>query len=150
MKKTYGFGNSSEMLDLIKKQAMLEIKMDSIEIDFATYNVNIDLSTLLRIFLYPNIKEFDPGQIIKLKKAIENTFIFRDRAFPKGIADYNKNKYIWMRDFREEEGSFIVKRRLEKYIIGNDLIFFIENAPKLNCRLEKKKVTREVYEAICD
>lgn len=151
MKRTYSFGNSDEMKIIIKRQVMLENKMDNIELDFATYNIDLSYTTLMRIFLHPEEKDFTPEQIVILKKAVETEFQFKDKTFPKNTSDYDKQKYIWMRDFREEEGTFMLKRDLGKYIADDcSLMFFIEDSPKLNCRLEKKKVTREVYGAICE
>jgi len=145
MKRRYDFDTLEKQRKILRINEILEEQMQGIECDFAQYNISDMGYTLFRIFLYPVAKEFTPDEIVKLKKILEDEFQFKNKSFSKDYTD------SWQRDFREEEGIFYVKRYLRKCIEGNtDLYLLIEQSPKLNCRVEKKTVEKEVYEAICE
>jgi len=127
----------------------LELQMNKINIDFATYFID-PIDNLFYIFLYPTKGEFTAKQIIELKKAIEAEFHFQDEKLSKKMYEYERIYHRWVRDFRENEGTFLIKRYIRNAIDDKyELMFLIENAPKMNCKLIKKKVQKVIYEAIC-
>ena len=144
----------SEINSLRKKLAYvekLEPKMDSIELDFARYDLSTAYDDLARIFIYPHeTGEFTPAQIVQIKRAIEWAFGFTDQPVPANTASYQQNKFKWQREFRESEGRFYITRKIRPDIKELEILFVIERAPKLNCRIEQHEVTRTEYKAVCD
>jgi hypothetical protein len=53
---------------------------------------------------------------------------------------------------RENEGKFstMCKSKTNDDIGAFELIFLIENTPKLNCKLVEKEITKVIYEAECN
>ncbi len=152
MEKTYDTMNVKNEYLKLEIMQELETIMDSIEYDKAKYNLDSISYNFHRIFIYPTEKEFKITQLTELTKTIQSRFQFITTRLPKDCSNYDTHKYKWIRDFRKEQGTFMLKRIIKREYkdIQYELFFLIENAPMLNCRLEKKTVEREIYEAICE
>ena len=132
MKRTWSQDSKEDKLLEIEIQSHIEEIMDNI---------------------YPaEVKEFNKGDIAKLTSLIQQAFGFVTLPVPKGCSEYSTQEYKWCRDFRENEGRFMLKRQISQTHGDKTykILFLIENAPKLNCRIESKVIEQTVFEAICE
>ena len=153
MKRLWSGTTKEDRLLEIEIQAHVEEIMDNIDCNYAEFSVGPMGCKFMRVFIYPiGEDDFKRAQIVMLTRAIQQAFRFVTTRTPKDCSEYKKQKYQWTREFRDSEGKFMVNREISwKY---NDteyrMLFLIENAPKLNCRIESKVVEQTVFEAICE
>jgi len=133
----------------IDRCELLDRELETIPLD-CQYSVDPLGHSLIRVFIYPIEKEFTSIMLTKLMKELRLCFDFKNQAPPQDASAYDENKYRWTRDFREGEGVFHMLRYLEKHWDGIDLLFLIEQTPKLDCKLVKKTKIVDYYEANCD
>jgi len=153
VKRTWSQDSKEDKLLEIEIQSHIEEIMDNIDCDYATFNVHPLGYNFMRVFIYPaEVKEFNKGDIAKLTSLIQQAFGFVTLPVPKGCSEYSTQEYKWCRDFRENEGRFMLKRQISQTHGDKTykILFLIENAPKLNCRIESKVIEQTVFEAICE
>ncbi len=153
MERAWSNTSKEEKLLEIEIQSHVEELMDNVNCDYAKFNVDPLGYNFMRIFIYPvGEKDFTKTNISKLTRTIQQTFKFVTERIPKNSSGYHVQRYKWIRDFRDQEGRFMLKREIAREC--NDktykILFLIENAPKLNCRIEKKVIEQTVFEAICE
>ena len=153
MKIQYPTEYASRKISLEREETLEEI-VKTMDCDFAAANVDVMGTTLFRLFVYPSpAKEFTKGQIAILRRLFESTFGFKSGKIHESDREskYNWNKYKWVRDLRDNEGTFHQTRMINKFYedpIG-DLFILLECAPNNGCTVTKKERTVTYYESDC-
>lgn len=149
MRSQYGKTDYAKEHLTLERCESLEAVLRRIPVDYANYNVDDMGSTLLRIFLHPQVgSKFTNEQVRQLRTIMNSTFNIINKV-PDEKDEYGRNQHIWVKDMRPHSGEVHWVRILKNHYQDADLFILIENAELGQCKLVKTEVTQTVFEMDC-